>query len=359
MSPIRSRGAAMKSSFWAGDPFDAPGAAVDLSTALLAAAVHHPESGVRSVCRKHVGSVLGSNQLSAAIDSVAKIIAPHNADILEPMALEEGECFVIAAVQLLAAARTGKDPVLRVTCADGPDLSGGIELTGLRRCIRVDRRLQDGAWNYARGSVFHPREFRGWATPVRRQRACRVQSESDRRHAALRIPGGPSGTSSYRAAVGASAALVLPPAAESLWFGLRELQGSSTADEAIKSCAQRHARMEGGGPSLSMIGGVFELTREDLVIRFKSAESIMRLAATASQAGAMRIPAARPMGWILFGRGEDEIDFVPSAHMSPPMWLASPGLDTLAVSPDLVVALSRWCGPFAGHAPLEFLESFR
>ena len=73
----------------------------------------------------------------------------------------------------------------------------------------------------------------------------------------------------------------------------------------------------------------------------------------------MRIPGARPMGWILFGRGEDEIDFVPSAHMFPPTWLSSPGLDTLAVSPDLVVALSRWCGPFAGHAPLEFLESFR
>jgi hypothetical protein len=366
------------------DPFKASGVKGDRAAVLLAAAAEHPDESFRLACRRCIEGALGHDRIRSAIDAVQRLVLPHNDDVLEPMALDDGACFIIAAMQSLSSRSGFEEDILRITSADGPDRAGGVELTGLKGCSRVTRRSESGSWNLAKGSMFHPAQLRNWVSEHTWPRHCRVLSDSDQQHAILTIPGHASGIQALRAAVDAlwhlpesalpdtqwsgpstrarrrSEELALPEGACRYWFGLdAQLRRSMDEfDKALKVNAVGFSTAKDHGASLGKMGCKVALGPVDMHLRFETPESIMRLTAMASERVAMKVRGIRPLGWLMCGRGEDDIRFVPSAHVAPPTWIWSPWLAELSVPRTIARELARWRGPFADEADLDFLETF-
>jgi len=347
------------SSWWRGCPFQAIPPKTELTTAVLAGSFHHPNEQVRAGCAQLLTAAVGPDALRAALDGVRHVLEPHQCDALEPMDLTDEDFRMIALIQLLSSIGGGRqNPVLRVTSRNAMDLAGGIELVGTSACKRIDRR-RGADWNIPQGSAYHPTLLAPWVEASAVSGIGSVRSETVRLVASIRIPNVASsmldlqkdlyelrsspGLGEYRQ-----------------WLFGPNVSGKRVSEnEVIASSIQRHARMIPAGPTLSSIGGVVAVGLRDTLIRFSTPESILRLAAIAASPGAMQLAALRPWGWLLFGRGEDQICFIKSAHALPPRWAQVTLLPAMDVPPELIQALSRWIGPFAGHVTLELLESFR
>jgi hypothetical protein len=352
--------ASRSDSWWSGCPFDSIPAATDLTVAILAGSVAHPDQVSRQACGSLLKRALGAEQLQEATDRVRELLGPFQDDSLEPLQLLEPDHALIAAFQLLMAFdRRQSNHVLRITPRNSIDLSGGVELTGLQQCKRVPRR-RDGAWNISSGSAFHPDLLEPWIRSSTIGAASVVRSETVRKVATVRIPADRSCMLRMRHEY------LLIRACKALgdyrhWAFGRAVDDQSTAGiDPFSPSMQRFSRLVGSATTLSSLGGVVASQTDDVVIQFRSPEAILRLGATASLPGAMQLAAVRPWGWLMFGRGEDEIGFIKSAHAIPPRWAQMTRLPLFDDVPeDIVVALSRWLGPFAGHANLDLLESLR
>lgn len=345
-------------SWWRDCPFTAVPPRTELTLAVLAAACQHPEPSIRSWCRSTIAEAIGHDRLDSAVGSVRRLLQPHQADLLEPLGLSEDDLWTVAAIQLFSIEAGNQAHVLRVTPSEALDLAGGVELAGFMRCRRVDRRVR-GDWNVASGSAYHPSLLGPW---VRASVICDISwvtSETMGGAAVIRIPGDRS------CMLRMQNDLYAVRASGGLGEYRRWIFGSSGVDpglnemQAFASSIQKHSRMFPSGPTLSALGGVVAMVSDDVRIRFTTPESVLRLAAIANSPGAIQLAAIRPWGWLLLGRGEDRMGFVKSAHAVAPRWAQITKLPTLEVPTDLILALSRWIGPFAGHVTLELLESFR
>jgi hypothetical protein len=331
----------------------------------------HPDPAVRGECRLVVASVVGAERLGRAVDSVRDVVAPFESDFLEPFVMLEEDYWVIAVLQLICQAVPDQQTHrLRITNPDSFDLAGGVALTGLDACARVSRRAEDGQWNYARGAAYHPSLLRAWVDAATTHRVCRVASTTVHGAAVLKIPKVASGLDHIVQSFTDIGDLSIP-----LWFQAWTFGGcialsppmnrndspalAFSADGIALALAslQKDSCMLPEALSLGDIGALATFSKNNVELRFKTPESIMRLAAIASQPRMFQLSAIRPWGWLVFGRGEDDIVFIRSVHAVPPMWAQLSKLPTLPLNPDLHSSLARWVGPCAHEITHEFLES--
>jgi hypothetical protein len=340
-------------------PFAARSASAEGTIAVLAGAALHPDDEVRRACRSAISDRVGAQALSDAVRSVRIALEPLADDPLEPMVLDEGDVWVIAALDLL---RSDAEP-LRITSRDALDCAGGVLLArGANAAKRVPRRKQDGSWNLPTGSAFYPDLMTNWVTRSSKDLRCEVEVLSAEQSLVLRVSNRGSGLDRL---LDSFVAVQRGPwsSKERAWyFGGASLEESGAARAkpkapydararaAAEASLQQHARILPSGDTVTAAGGLVSVGERHTEICFKKPESIIRLMATFSSPGVVELPAIRPWGWLVFGTGLDKIDFVRSAHADPPLWARVPDIAILELPESLMTALGRWIGPCVGSA---------
>lgn len=342
------------------DPFRSPCTRGELTLAVIAAALRHPDECFRSACKEVIDEAIGKRILESSVRAVEQAVGPHRSDLLEPAEFSDQELWAIAAIQRLSAAGGGgAKHELRVTIRDSLDLSGGLRFSGTVTCTRARRRDDEGTWNHPSSSALHLALLSDWVSKSTAGLSAPVLSESESGVAVLRIPGNETGYLGVRNEFHEQCGYPIPAAMRSWWFGTSEPSAKVVDAKLMPALIQTHARLLPDGPSLSAMGGVAGLGFDDVVIKFSSPEAMMRLSAASSVRGMMQLPLLRPWGWLVLGAGEDSIRFVRSAHAYVPFWAQLSVVPPIAVPEDILLALSRWVGPFAGSASIELLESIR
>jgi hypothetical protein len=324
--------------------------AQEVVAAVVAGACMHPDRAVRTACVAAIAGDRGPAAIERAVDSVRSLLMPFADDPLEPLTLSEEDFLAIALVQSLTMRRRmGASAALRVSSPDALDLTGGVEVIGLRSARAVPRRLEGGLPNHAQGRAFHPDLLKSWVASASAPITCAVRSLSVGQRAELRITVAGSGLGALRDAAEQVLGGAVPPVQCRAWFGSDPVIKPDAIARALLQSLHQNAVLLPAGTTLSSMGGLVSVTASEVVIQFRTAESILRLSAMASQDGVLRMSTLRrPWGWLVLGQGEDAIRFVRSAHAIPPLWLQRCSFVAIDVPPMLGEALSSWIGPILG-----------
>ena len=355
--------------WWGGSPFTAPAAQAERTTAVIAAGALHPDDEIREACRSCIAEHVGAANMIGAVDTIRFTLDAHSRDPIEPLVLEEGDIWAIAAIQRLRG-NSEFSRELRVTSMDSLDLTGGVRLLGLSEARRLPRRRADGSWNYPAGPAFHPQSLREWIARATQSLRCQVTLQSAEEGALIRVPFEESGLGALIEELHA-ATVDRADIEGQLWFfggalvtvpiGDGGLE-SVVAKAAVAASLQHHARLLPADVTLTSIGCIAQVGSAGAELRFRRPEAVIRLLAATCTPGLIELSAIRPWGWLLLGRGGDAIDFIRSAHAVPPHWARVPEIATLDPSPRVLDAIARWVGPCVGpcqgrlsHATLEAL----
>lgn len=345
--------------------------AMDRTAALIAAGALHPQQDVREDARAAIGAAVGEASLRESVDRLSESVPRLAADLLEPIVLEESDVWAIAAIQLFRewTREVEMTPCMRVSGPDALDVAGGVDLYGVDHAIRSPRRDRTGCWNYPMGAAFHPTLLREWIRTATAHPQCRVGSATRDGAAILEVPVWHCG---YETLVETMTAVESSP--EPAWFkrwmcgghvrseprgALRtqEDDEDQALQEVAESCLQHRSVVEPGAKSPGQIGMVVRVTSRHIECRFKTPEAVMRLSAMASQRGYISLNAIRRLGWIVLGRGEDDLRFVRAVHAFPPRWLQVKVLPEVEMPGTLRDTLARWVGAAASDVSVDVLES--
>lgn len=350
---------------WNGSPFDAEAARAESTLCILAAGALHPTPAVRESCRGVVAGHLGTAALSEAAAQARAALACHADDVLEPLTLEDGDHWLIAALQLLRPRVRPKDQSpLRVSSLDAIGVGGGVELRGVESAVPVRRRNAHGEWSDPRGAAYHPALLRAWVSRATEARRVRAELKGDSDGVKLEIPHEATGIDRIRDILEGNLGHSAPE-----WFRhwlvagassprpSRAARGAATADTSLIASAQEHSRFTADHAPLSKAGGHVVGLTKSMQIRFKTPESVIRFSAAALVQGLVEIAAIRPLGWLVLGQGPDQVDFVRAINALPPDWLQVGPLPRLVPPPELVRPLAEWLGPCVGLADFALLDA--
>ena len=352
---------------WGGSPFDATAALAESTLALLAGGALHPTPAVREACQRAVNKQIGAQAVKKALEKVRVELSRYSDDLLEPLLLEDGDHWLVAALQLLRARHLPKDrSPLRITSLDTLGVGGGVDLNQLDSSARVQRRTTSGGWNNAVESAYHPALLRGWVTNAASSQCVRLNVGADADGISIEIPHDKSGADRLHTMLERGAGFPAPK-----WFEQWLLAGNARLPQkpstpgaggarvTLISHAQRYSRLTVDSSLLSSAGGHVTGTESVMRIQIKRPEAIIRFSAAALKPGLIEIASVRPLGWLVLGRGIDEIDFVRASNALPPIWLQYAGLPRLVPPSELVQPLADWIGPSVGLVDFELLDALR
>jgi hypothetical protein len=301
---------------------------------------------------------------------VCAVLAPLADDPLEPTVLDEGDLWVIAAIQTLRQMRGDSAP-LRITSRDALDLVGGVLLQGTSSANRLPRRASNGSWNQPAGPAFHPLGLSDWVTHSTHRLRCGVELKTDSQGMILFISGEASGLNRLLFTFGATSRKPWSQP-EGLWYFGSALMAagalspwspmdlsSISASRAASASLQKYGRFLEGGKTLTDLGGLADVDSEGARLRFNQPASILRLAAMCLRPGLIQLSAVRPWGWLAVGGGLDEIAFVRSAHAFPPTWICVPGLVAITPPVSLLETLGKWAGLCVGAVSVKLADAIR
>jgi len=355
------------SQLWAGSPFDAEASRAESTLALLAGGALHPTPAVRESCRRTVNEQIGVAEMDAEHKKVRAGLSQYSEDLLDPLVLEDGDHWLVAALQLLRPQRLPKDQTaLRVTSLDAFGVSGGVNLSLSGSSERVPRRTGNGGWSIAQESAYHPTLLRAWVAETARPRCTRIEVAVDPEGIRIKIPHKASGADRLYEMMDHGLQFPAPK-----WFEQWLLAGHARPPSqpstpgaghprlSLISGAQQYSRLTADAVLLSAMGGHVTGTDSAMRIQIKKPEAIIRFSAMALKPGLIEIAGNRPLGWLVLGRGDEEIDFVRAMNATPPYWLQYVNLPRLSTPTELVRPLAEWIGPCVGVADFTLLEVLR